>query len=146
MPDALLAFNAALANGHADFPDGAINRHENFVCMAAANTFGRGADRVYVGRNQLDGASLDRFCVINIDYDEKLERALTGNDSWVDYVQKIRSAIFELKIRHIVSPRASISGAKLLHAGLDKDFVKQSVIWKGLDSDSVYKITSKAGV
>ena len=146
MPDALLAFNAALANGHADFPDGAINRHKDFACLAAANTFGRGADRVYVGRNQLDGASLDRFAVINIDYDEKLERALTGNDTWVDYVQAIRRAIEELKIRHIVSPRASINGARLLAAGLDKDFVKQSVIWKGLDKDSVYKVTSKAGV
>lgn len=146
MPDALLAFNAALANGHADFPDGAINRHKDFACLAAANTFGRGADRVYVGRNQLDGASLDRFAVINIDYDEKLERALTGNDTWVDYVQAIRRAIEDLKIRHIVSPRASINGARLLAAGLDKDFVKQSVIWKGLDKDSVYKVTSKAGV
>lgn len=146
MPDALLAFNAALANGHADFPDGAINRHPKFLCLAAANTYGRGADRMYVGRNQLDGASLDRFCVVNVDYDDKLERTLAGNDTWVDYVLKVRSAIFDLKIRHIVSPRASINGAKLLAAGMDRHFVEEATIWKGLDSDSKNKIRTKAGV
>lgn len=146
MPDALLAFNAALANGHADFPDGSIKRHPNFRCIAAANTYGKGADRVYVGRNQLDGASLDRFCVIDIDYDEKLERALASNDNWVDYVQKIRNAIYKLKIRHIVSPRASLFGAKLLAAGLSEREVEDAAIWKGLDADSKNKIRLEAGV
>ncbi len=146
MPDALLAFNAALSNNHADFPEGMINKHPKFVCMAAANTFGRGADRIYVGRNQLDGASLDRFCVINIEYDEKLERALTANDHWVDFVQKIRLAVFDLKIRHVVSPRASINGARLMAQGLDRKFVEESAIWKGLDKDSVIKVRAKAGV
>ena len=146
MPDALLAFNAALSNGHADFPDGMVEKHENFRCIAAANTFGRGADRVYVGRNQLDGASLDRFCVVNVDYDDKLERTLTANDNWTDYVQKIRAAVFDLKIRHVVSPRASINGARLLAAGMDRNFVEEATIWKGLDSDSRQKIRAKAGI
>jgi len=146
MPDALLAFNAALANGHADFPDGTITRHADFRCMAAANTFGRGADRIYVGRNQLDGASLDRFAVINIDYDEQLERTLSANDNWVDFVLKIRRAVFDLKIRHVVSPRASIHGSKLLAAGMDRRFVEEATIWKGLDRDTVKKVTSQAGV
>lgn len=61
LPGALLAFNAALANGYCDFPDGMVKRHRDFHCIAAANTYGLGADRQYVGRNQLDAASLDRF-------------------------------------------------------------------------------------
>lgn len=146
MPDALLAFNAALSNGHADFPDGSITKHEDFRCIAAANTFGRGADRVYVGRNQLDGASLDRFCVVNVDYDDKLERALSANDNWTDYVQKVRAAVFDLKIRHVVSPRASINGAKLLAAGMDRTFVEEATIWKGVDADTRLKIRQKAGI
>lgn len=140
MPDALLAFNAALANGHMDFPDGTVKRHEKFYCVAAANTFGKGADRVYVGRNQLDAASLDRFIVMNVDYDEKLERALAGNDNWTDKIQGIRKAVYEHKIRHVISPRASINGAKMLAAGFKEGEVMESCVWKGLDADSIKKI------
>ncbi|MEE7442653.1 AAA family ATPase [Methylobacterium oryzae] len=146
MPDALLAFNAALSNGQADFPDGTIPKHDKFHCVAAANTFGRGADRVYVGRNQLDGASLDRFCVINVDYDEDLERALSANDNWTGYVQKVRKAVFDLKIRHVVSPRASISGSRMLAAGLPQEFVEEAALFKGMDRDSLSKIKAAAGV
>jgi hypothetical protein len=142
MPDALLAFNAALANGHMDFPDGAINRHKDFYCIAAANTFGKGADRVYVGRNQLDAASLDRFAMICIDYDESLERALAGNDNWTDKVQRVRKAVYEHKIRHVISPRASINGAKSLASGASEHDVMEMHIWKGLDADSVKKVKS----
>lgn len=140
LPSALLAFNAALANGHSDFPDGCIKKHEKFLCVAAANTFGKGTDRLYVGRNQLDAATLDRFAVVCVDYDEKLERNICGNDDWCDYVQQVRKAVFGLKLRHVVSPRASINGAKLLAAGVSKDDVTESVVWKGLDDDSVTKV------
>jgi MoxR-like ATPase len=51
-PQAVLAFNAALANDYMDFPDKRILRHKDFYCIAAANTFGQGADRQYIGRNQ----------------------------------------------------------------------------------------------
>lgn len=131
LPGALLAFNAALANGHADFPDGTINRHADFRCIAAANTYGLGADRQYVGRNQLDAASLDRFVFVEMGYDEKLETAVSGNDDWSRYVQKVR---------HVISPRASIHGARLLAAGMARDVVEQSTIWKGLDVASRSKI------
>ncbi len=140
MPDALLAFNAALANGHMDFPDGTVKRHENFYCVAAANTFGKGADRVYVGRNQLDAASLNRFAMINIDYDEKLEKALACNDDWVEKVQSIRKAVYEHKIRHVVSPRASIEGAKWLAHNISEKEVLEELVYQGLDVDSVKKI------
>lgn len=140
MPDALLAFNAALSNGHMDFPDGSVLRHENFYCLAATNTFGKGADRVYVGRNQLDAASLDRFVMLQVNYDEKLERALASNDTWVDRVIKIRKAADSHKIRHVVSPRASINGASLLRAGFSENEVLDMVIFKGLDADSVNKL------
>jgi hypothetical protein len=115
--DALTAFNAPLANDVADFPDGQVNRHPDFVAIAAGNTFGRGASREYVGRQQLDAATLDRFTVFEVDYDEALELAIAGNEDWTRYVQKVRKAVEREKVRAIVSPRASISGAKLLAAG-----------------------------
>lgn len=146
LPSALLAFNTALSNGHYDFPDGTVKRHPNFHAMAATNTFGKGADRVYVGRNQLDAASLDRFARVNFDYDEKLERMLAGNDKWVDTVQAVRRAVSKLKLRHVVSPRASIMGARALAQGIGWSSVEQALLWPGLDNDTITKIRVEAGV
>lgn len=141
-PQAVLAFNAALANNYMDFPDKRVKKHPNFYCIAAANTYGQGADRQYVGRNQLDAASLDRFVFIDWNYDENLERALAQNDEWVNYIQKVRKFIQENKIRHVVSTRASIYGAKLLANGVSPRIVEDSVLWKGLDAATVIKIKS----
>jgi hypothetical protein len=139
-PQAVLAFNAALANDYMDFPDKRVERHEKFYCIAAANTYGQGADRQYVGRNQLDAASLDRFVFLDWKYDENLERELAGNQDWSDYVQKIRRCIEALKIRHVVSPRASIYGAILLANGIPRETVEQTILWKGLDEVTKNKI------
>ena len=142
LPQAVLPFNAALSNGYADFPDGCVEMHKDFRCIAAANTYGTGADRVYVGRNQLDGATLDRFANITIDYDEAMERTLAANDDWVDFVVSARKAAAELKIRHIISPRASINGARVLATGLSRKQVEEDIVWKGLDEESRRKIKS----
>lgn len=139
-PQAVLAFNAALANDYMDFPDKRIKRHKNFYCIAAANTYGQGADRQYVGRNQLDAASIDRFVFVNWRYDEELERKLSDNDNWVDYVQSVRKAIENKEVRHIVSPRASFFGAELLRNGITQEFVEESVLWKGLDKATIQLI------
>lgn len=139
-PQAVLAFNAALANDYMDFPDKRITKHKDFYCIAAANTYGQGADRQYVGRNQLDAASIDRFVFIDWKYDEKLERMLANNDNWVNYIQSIRRVIENKEIRHIVSPRASFYGAKLLLNNIDRKVVEDSVIWKGLDTATIQLI------
>jgi MoxR-like ATPase len=139
-PQAVLAFNAALANDYMDFPDKRVPRHEKFYCIAAANTYGQGADRQYVGRNQLDAASLDRFVFLDWKYDENLERKLAGNDKWSSYVQKVRAFVEKNKIRHVVSPRASIFGAKLLANGIQKEIVETTILWKGIDDATKQKI------
>ena len=139
-PQAVLAFNAALANDYMDFPDRRVTRHKDFYCIAAANTFGQGADRQYVGRNQLDAASLDRFVFLEWNYDENLESKLASNLSWTKHVQSIRKFVHENKIRHVVSPRASIFGSKLLASGLTKSVVEELVLWKGMDEATKSKI------
>ncbi len=144
-PQPLLAFNAALSGVQMDFPDKTVKKHKDFFCIATANTYGSGASRQYVGRNQLDSAFLDRFVFIDWPYDEELERNMTENQEWADYVLKVRAAIDKLGVgkmalRHIVSPRATISGASLLKAGLEKERVEEMVIWKGLDRETVRMI------
>lgn len=144
-PDALTAFNSALANGLAAFPDALVRRHPDFVAIAAGNTYGRGADRQYVGRNQLDAATLDRLAIFEVDYDEMLELELSGDVEWARFVQKVRKAVELEKVRHVVSPRASISGAKLLAAGMDRAKVEEATIWKGLDGAQRSRVAHRMG-
>lgn len=139
----LTVINSLLANGYCSFPDGVIRKHDNFRCVCACNTYGRGADRQYVGRNQLDAATLDRFAVVDFDYDEDLELAIAGNKSWVKKVQRYRKRAFDLKMRVVISPRASISGAKLLASGMDENLVEELVIWKGVAPEIRTKISGK---
>lgn len=141
-PQAVLAFNAALSNNYMDFPDKRITRHEKFYCIAAANTYGQGADRQYVGRNQLDAASLDRFIFIDWKYDEKLETELAKNEEWSKYVQAARKVVEELKIRQVISPRASMNGATLLSIGIEREVVEKTCLWKGMDEATIQKIKS----
>lgn len=140
---AMLSFNAGLANGHQDFPDGIVPRHKDFRAIASANTYGHGADRQYVGRNQLDAASLDRFYVIPMDYDEKLERALYGNIEWVKYVQSARRAVRKLGLRHVVSMRAIESGLRMFKTGIPRADVERGALWKHLNKDDVARIKNE---
>ena len=144
-PQAILAFNAALANDFMDFPDKKVPKHRNFYCIAAANTFGIGADRQYVGRNQLDAATLDRFITFNWEIDETLEHELANNHEWVNYVQKARKAASKIGERHIISPRASMQGADLLRIGIDRNEVEKDVLWKGLDASRIQMIKNNMG-
>lgn len=141
-PQALVALNTAIANRYCDFPGVGepVAASPNFVCIAAANTFGRGANNVYVGRNQLDAATLDRFVVIYIDYDTEMERALAGDDTWVAQVQAWRARAAELSVRHVISMRASIMGAELLRRDVPPTEVEEMVVWRGLDPNTVAKI------
>lgn len=135
-PQAMVALNAALENGHCVFGNGeCIAKHENFHVIAAANTYGSGATHEYVGRNKLDAATVDRFIMLEWQYDEALERYIAGNDEWVRYVQCVRAAVKSAGIKHVVSPRASIRGAKLLSQGIARGTVINATVRKGLSDD-----------
>lgn len=119
----LILLNAALSNGYMSFPDKMVHVHEDFRLIATANTFGTGANRQYVGRNQLDAATLDRFTTIVWDIDERVENDMAGNTAegkkWLNVVRVVRKrAIGELDLRVIVSPRAVQRGVTLLAAGI----------------------------
>lgn len=119
----LLTINSALANGHMPLPNRADNpaatRHPDTIIVCAANTYGTGADRQYVGRNQLDGAFNDRFCgtTIPVDYDRDLETALVGDAQILSKVWSIREKVADLKLRRIVGTRFLIAVAKWVKVG-----------------------------
>jgi MoxR-like ATPase len=120
----LILLNAALSNGYMAFPDGMIHRHKDFRMVATANTYGNGASRQYVGRNQLDAATLDRFTVLDWNIDDKIETAMAGTEAsgakWLRVVRAVRQRVSEqLELRVVISPRATLRGAQLLAAGME---------------------------
>jgi MoxR-like ATPase len=126
----LILLNAALSNGYMAFPDGMVHRHADFRMVATANTFGNGANRQYVGRNQLDAATLDRFTVLVWDIDDKVESAMAGTAAegkrWLKAVKAVRKRVVdELELRAVISPRATLRGAQLLAAGMEFETVLQ---------------------
>ncbi len=139
-PSAVVALNAALANGVCPFPDGIVQRHANFHCIGAGNTKLTGANRQYAGRNQLDAASVDRFAFIEFGYDDELELALAADHAWAKHVQKVRKVIADRGLNHLVTPRATYDGCKLLAKGLDWDTVDSMCVYKGLDADTIAQI------
>lgn len=139
-PAVLVSVNllASVAVGETvTFPDGAdVARHADFVLITGANTYGDGASDEYVGREQLDAATLDRFATITWDYDEDVEKIASGNVEWAEYVIRVRAAAKAANVDLLVTPRASINGAALLAQGMPRRTVEALVIWKGLDADA----------
>ncbi len=153
--------NMLLSNPYVPTPEGVKPKHSDFVIGGTANTYCNGSDRQYVGRNQLDAATLDRYAFIDWPYDEGLEASFIGvnaasprcqvdaggvltADAWFKYVLKVRRTIESLNLRHVVSPRATINGARLFAVGVGFDHVKEMVLWKGLDTATRKKIEENA--
>ena len=145
-PAALVAFNAALENGECVFPDGVVKMHTDCRFIAAANTYGTGATHEYVGRTKIDAATVDRFIMLDWQYDEILERAIAGDNEWTTYVQKIRAACKAAGVKHLVTPRASLRGNALLASGVDREAVINMTVRKGLSDDQWNNVKIKAGV
>jgi cobaltochelatase CobS len=119
---ALLALNAALANGECDFADRLMPRHPDSIILATANTWGLGATADYVGRVKIDAAFLSRFPVkISWPYDEPFELAIGGNPAWTRRVQRARHAARAAGLKVIIDPRHSIAGAALIQSGFTPD-------------------------
>lgn len=150
---ALVAFNAAIANRVCSFPDKMVNAHPDFRVIAAANTRGKGATREYTGRNPLDAATLDRYAIIDIDYDQGIEAELarrihlevggdnvTGVDDIVKTVQDARARAVALSLSCVISPRASIDAAKGLAAGFTIQEALKAALWNKLDATSAKQL------
>jgi len=150
-PKALTVLHEALDNRRLTLPGGeSIELHPSCLIVASANTWGRGADRTYVGRNALDGATLDRFVQLAMNYDEVFESAILGVEpdaetvnererrikkamrrrskvsddtrradrtEFIGNMRRIRRAVDELNINHVVGMRAGRRIVKLIDGG-----------------------------
>ena len=123
-PAIVTGINSALANREHAFPDGTYKLHQDFQVVATANTIGQGATAEFSGRQKLDPATLNRFVKFHIDTDELLEdyviAGMIGEEaakSWLRKIRHVRSAVKDLRIKHFVTMRDSIHGARLIAPG-----------------------------
>lgn len=148
-PSVLAVINASLANGHMAFADKMVKRHADFRCVASANTYGRGADRQYVGRQAIDAATLDRFSVETVEVDDALEESMcmsTGLEpskvtEVLKYVRALRKRAADEKMTLIFSPRASFGACRLLKAGRKLPDVVNARIRRGVSDADWSKVT-----
>lgn len=138
IPEVLVILNAAIANRYFDFPApiGYVEAHPDFRIIAAGNTTGHGADYEYVGRNQLDAASLDRFAIVHIDYSVQIENGVAGDIEVADFCRAFRKAANKTGIQVIVSYRAIGRLAKMIQL-LDLTEALQTCLVKGLEKDDL---------
>lgn len=151
---AVTTLNTALANEYCAFPHGVFKKHAEFRVIASGNTFGRGADRMYVGRTQLDAATLNRFFTIEWDYDEGFEKALAaglaealdcnGVNDWCKYVQNVRKSIIKSGIRAVAGTRDITEGAYALAAGFTMPEVANMRFFAAMSKDDRAKV--EAGI
>ena len=152
----LLKLNSAIGSGndfYMTFPNGeTLQAHKDFQVVAAANTFGKGENAVYCGRNQLDGATLDRYFIYNLDYDKSLEKTLVNNEDILDLFWDLREIIVNNDIHHTVSTRAILNMDKIISSGIIGkgtftigDAFEGTLI-KGLDKDDLNIIVSKLNI
>lgn len=136
---AVVAMNAAIANGYYAFPNGEmVTAHKDFRVIAAGNTFGTGADEQYTGRQPLDASTLDRFLFVHIDYDPNIELACArGNKDIVVFVHDLRRAMNESRIcPFTISYRAITNLVECEDLFGTKEAVQMAIV-KGLDEDNV---------
>lgn len=142
-PNVLTIINAMLSNSVASFPDKMVKRHPDFVFIAAGNTYGHGGDIQYVGRNQIDAATLDRFTLIKFDYDLNLEKTFTDNEEWFEIIKSVREAVNKLNEKVIVSPRATIKGAQMIKLGFSESECLDMLVYRGISKDIKSRIESE---
>lgn len=163
-PNMMTVLNGALANGTLHIPQcvdrPAWERGKDAAILAAANTYGHGADALYVGRNQLDAATLDRFYVVNMDYDAALEHAIAGlpytpGKAWTaapaptaqelaaigQHVLDLRDKVLSAKLRRVISTRTIQKAITARGAGVPASEVKADIT-AGWTRDELAKVSS----
>jgi cobaltochelatase CobS len=140
----LTTLNSALANGHAAFPCGMVERHPDFVCIATGNTVGLGGTQDYQERRNLDGAFRQRFAFVDWPYSEQVEDAMTRPycpdkaDIVLRWVRDVRKAAKAKKVHGILATPASAQRlAQDLQAGfLTPMEAAYAHVWKGVDEST----------
>lgn len=141
----LIQINSALSNGICSFPDKQVKAHKDFHFIATANTYGKGESMKYVGRNRLDAATLDRFTIIHWNIDEKVERAIAGNDIAIyKAITAARSYCERSEIDAMITPRTTQKAVALHKLNWSVKAIWDIVLKPYVPSEYVDDVVAKA--
>lgn len=144
-PSILLIINQALANGQITIPqrkgNTTVKRHPDFICVSACNTFGRGSNLMYSGRERLDESTLDRFRagMVEMHYDDSLEEKLCDAEV-LAWGRGVRTRIESSKLKRVMSTRFLRDASALKeHAGYSLQDIKD-LFFTGWKDDEKCKV------
>lgn len=159
-PGIAVILNSIIANRICTFPNGETKKaHDKFTPVCCMNTMGTGATTQYVGRNALDAATLDRFAVLKVGYDDSLEAHMLGlreqqeevrlEDGGVPsstrvlkLVRAARNWSMTNKWYNIISPRASLLAERLASAGIGERWIYKMVLYRTLTIEQIKSLES----
>ncbi len=120
----LTAFNMALSQSKLLFPAGKgeapemVEKHTDFIFIAAGNTTLTGGNRTYSGRQELDGATIQRLTFIEWDYDTNFEQSMAKDKKWLEICWRVRQNIKTHALdKFVISVRNIVDGDALLASG-----------------------------
>lgn len=127
-----VAFNTAAAQLVYNFPKvGMIKAHPDFHIIACDNSTGRGGDKRYNSRYQLDASTLDRYNFVEVGYSEEHDLNMANGDkNLVTFMKAVRKALDEANTTYLATPRASKAIKALQAAGMSNE----KALWYGLCS------------
>ena len=139
-PEALIILNNALEQGYFTFPCGVVKAHENFRCIAAGNTCGHGATVEFNGRMKIDEATLNRFSIEYMGYDERIELACAGDDTeLVEFIHELRKASQKAGMYLVLGYR-NIKRVAKYSAVFSIESALESDILRGMDRDDIRQL------
>jgi MoxR-like ATPase len=128
-PNLLLSINTALSSDHFLNPISGdyIRKHQDFVFIGACNTFGKGGDHIYTGRNRLDAATLDRFVSIQVEYNKDIEAEVCPDEHIRRLLQDTRDELISNQFEEVISTRAMANAYRQFQAGIGLATILDSI-------------------
>jgi hypothetical protein len=121
-----------------------VKKSDKFVWVACSNTYGTGANLLYSGRNQLDGATIDRHLIgtIELDYDAIVEKAIVNSDILL-WGQQMRKVLKELQIETKPVSTRFLLDASIMNKMYSWDIEKvESVFFRSWEPDNIKRCKS----
>jgi MoxR-like ATPase len=146
-PNMLLVVNGATSNGHIHIAHRrnmpSTKRGKDVRLMATANTFGTGANPMYAGRAALDGATMDRWIIVTVDYDRDLEadigKAAGLSAAEMGELWTLRDKVRAAQLRRTISTR-SFQKAGIMKAAGDNWQTTMTTLTEGWSRDEKAKV------
>lgn len=127
-----VAFNTAAAQLVYNFPKmGMVKAHPDFHIIACDNSTGRGGDKRYISRFQLDASTLDRYNFVEVGYSEEHDLNMAAGDKdLVRFIKDMRKVLDASNTTYLATPRASKAIKALQATGMSE----KDALWYGLCS------------